>query len=330
MTWTGLAAEFCRSGPSAVPSEGVPDNLQLIARAARQHHLVTVADVRRLGISEHRWRTMRDQGWWEAVSPSHYRHASTPDSLELRVRAGLGWLGKDAALFGTTALWWMGAEVDPPDKPEFLVPRIRRSLATGMTIHTTTVWEPIDLSRHRGLRTTTGARAIIDMAGTTSIARRLEQAIDSAVAARRTSFPQLERRLAALDGRGRPGCSLLRELLLDSGGESRLERRFLRLVRLAHLPRPRCQVSFRGSTGRPLRVDFLFDRLVVEVSGRLGHVSDRDRQRDARRRIALQQQGHTVIEFTTADVIDDPEHVLRSLRHALHVTTSSDAVQKKW
>ena len=320
---------FCRSATFGVPRKGVTDRLDLITLAASQHHLITVADVHHLGISDHRWRTMRDQGWWEAVSPSHYRHVSTPLTLELRARANLGWLGRDAALHGGTALWWFDVDVPAPTVPEFVVPRHRRSLVTGATVHTTTSWEPVDLTRHRGLRTTTATRAILDMASSLPTAAAIEQAIDSAISLRRTSLPQLRRRLAALDGSGRPGCVLLRELLLDSGGESRLERRFLRLVRTAGLPRPKCQVSFATRTGRPVRVDFLFGRVVVEVSGRLGHSTDRDRQKDARRRIELQQQGLSVIEFTTADVIDDPEHVLRTLRHALHVITSSDAGQKK-
>jgi very-short-patch-repair endonuclease len=57
--------------------------------------------------------------------------------------------------------------------------------------------------------------------------------------------------------------------------------------------------------------------VVVEVSGRLGHTSDRDRQRDARRRNALQADGLLVIEFTTADVLDDAPYVIRTLKPEL-------------
>ncbi|MDP2291191.1 MAG: hypothetical protein Q8M22_08360 [Actinomycetota bacterium] len=80
--------------------------------------------------------------------------------------------------------------------------------------------------------------------------------------------------------------ALLSELLLDAGGDSYLERRFLRLVRFAGFPRPHCQVVMKSHGQRVARVDFTFpgSMIVVEVSGRLGHVSDRDRQRDARRR----------------------------------------------
>ncbi len=106
---------------------------------------------------------------------------------------------------------------------------------------------------------------------------------------------------------------MLREILLDSGGESFLERRFLGLVRAAGLPRPTCQVVF-ATSGRVMRVDFEFrSSVVVEVTGRFGHTSDRDRQKDARRRNALQQIGKTVLEFTTIDVMSAQDYVLTTL-----------------
>jgi hypothetical protein len=155
------------------------------------------------------------------------------------------------------------------------------------------------------------------MAGGAVTGAQLERAIDSAVAARRTSLPTLRSRLQQLEGRGRHGCVLLRELLLDSGGESYLERRFLTLMRNAGIARPRCQVAFTSSSGKPIRVDFLFGAVIVEVSGRLGHTSGQDRQHAGRRRFELEQQGYRFVEFTTADVIDDPEYVVRAVRSAL-------------
>ena len=99
-----------------------------------------------------------------------------------------------------------------------------------------------------------------------------------------------------------------------------LERRFLRLIREAGLPRPRCQVVFRDGTRTVARVDFLFaeTRVVVEVSGRVGHASDADRRDDARRRNELTlRHGCPVVEFTTADVIEDPGYVIATVRQAL-------------
>jgi very-short-patch-repair endonuclease len=85
-----------------------------------------------------------------------------------------------------------------------------------------------------------------------------------------------------------------------------------------------CQVVHRADGRTIARVDFLFPGtdIVVEVTGRLGHVSDRDRQRDARRRNELQRAGRVVLEFTTADVLDAKDHVIATLLSWLpiHVT----------
>ncbi|HQZ36558.1 MAG TPA: hypothetical protein PK020_19170 [Ilumatobacteraceae bacterium] len=45
----------------------------------------------------------------------------------------------------------------------------------------------------------------------------------------------------------------------------------------------------------------------------MGHASDADRRKDARRRNELQHRGYAVIEFTAADGMTDPGYVVDSL-----------------
>ncbi len=76
----------------------------------------------------------------------------------------------------------------------------------------------------------------------------------------------------------------------------------------------------RSAKGRHIaRVDFLFEaqRLVVEVTGRLGHVSDAERAHDAQRRNELQDLGFTVIEYTSTQVWQETESVRSDLRRRL-------------
>lgn len=287
--------------------------LQLIRTAQANHHILTSAAVRAHGISWERWNRLQERGLWLQITPDHFRHVATPLTFDMQVRAGAQWLGQRGALFGMTALRWLGLNVPEPERAEFLVPRESRSIANWMIVHTSTSWTSRHIIWQDGVRTTTAARALVDLASTRPNARALEDAIDEAIRSRRTAMPQIRRELERTRQRGRPGVALMSELLLDSGGESRLERRFLALVRHHKLPRPRCQVVHRSSGRFVARVDFAFDHVVVEVSGRLGHVSDRERQKDSRRRNALIQDGFEVIEFTTADVISDPDYVLRTL-----------------
>ncbi len=300
--------------------------LDLIERAMANHHLLTSTALHELGMNPGRWERLVDKGLWIQVAPGHFRHAATPLTFPMMVRAGAGWLGRRGALFGTTALWWLGVDVPEPTHADFLVPRSSRSIPNWMTIHTSKMWSARNFVWHEGVRTTTAGRAIIDHASTMPSARSLENAIDSAISIRRTAMPRLSAELARVSRRGRPGVRLMRELLIDSGGESPLERRFLQLLRQHGLPRPSCQVVFHSSGKFVARVDFAFGRLVVEVMGRLGHVSDRDRQRDTRRRNALTREGLEVVEFTTADVIDDPAYIVRTLAERGLVAGSSPSL----
>ncbi len=292
---------------------------ELIEVAHRQEMMITTADARRF-VSDQTWRRAVDQGLWCPVAPGWFRHSATPLTFEMQVRGGSAWLGARGALFGSSALKWLGIEIADPGRVAFLVPRSLRSIPNWMSVHTSQYWRSDDITRHRGIRTSVAARAILDYATQGATARELEQVIDEAVRLRRTASKRLSRRLEELSGSGRPGCVLLRELLLDSGGESYLERRFLRLMREHGMPRPECQVVFKTGGVTVARVDFFFRaaNVVVEVSGRRGHSSDSDRRRDARRRNRVQETS-SVVEFTTADVIDDPAYVLATVRRHLRV-----------
>jgi very-short-patch-repair endonuclease len=298
----------------------VKQDLQLIDRARAQHNVITRDDVTACGVTSQQWCDRLDEGLWLPMFERVFRHRATPVTWELRVRAASLSLGHDAAAFGPTAAQWWGLEGFDGDAVEFVVPRIRRSLDPTIRLHTTKQWEPADMQSRNGVRTTSATRTIIDLACSGHAAGAIENALDSAIRLRLTTIPRLSRRMTEL-APGRPGIQLLREILLDSGGESFLERRFLKLVRAARLPKPTCQVVHAGG-GRVMRVDFEFQStdLVVEVTGRLGHTSDRDRQKDARRRNALQHLGKEVIEFTTVDVVSSPDYVLSTL-HTSGVVT---------
>lgn len=297
-------------------------DIELVRIASAGDRLVRLGQLVSLPISPAAFRRWEDEGRWLQVTPMHFRHATTELTFAMEVIAGSEWLGRRGALYAESALAWMEVLEHPPSHAEWLIPRTNRWIPHWTTIHTTTRWDKGDFITINGVRSSTATRAIIDFCASNPTAAACEAVIERAIALKRTSLPTLRKRLARLSGRGRHGGPLLRELLLDSGGESFLERRFLRLMRVHGVRRPETQVVFRRNGTHVARVDFLFRSadVVVEVSGRLGHVSDRDRQRDARRRNALQQSGMTVLEFTTADVIDDPAYVLASLHTSLSVT----------
>ena len=180
------------------------------------------------------------------------------------------------------------------------MPRTRRHSGAPFRVHSTERFPPIDRVKIDGYPCTSATRTIIDLARASIPTVRLEAAIDSAIRSGASAAVVLAKRLADLRGPGRWGARKLDDLLVDSGGHTLLERRFLELMRTAGLPRPTTQVVHRDGGRTFARVDFLFDPfdVVVEVSGRKGHASDAERAKDAQRRNELQDIGRKVYEYT--------------------------------
>jgi hypothetical protein len=305
----------CRSAHGAAPSVVVkPVDEALMDIAAKHHHLIGTTDAAAAGMTARQWQRRVRAGLWVLVAPGVWRHAATPETFDLRVRGMARALGRDSALAGAAAAAWWGLDgFGPDDEPVLFIVQRTRRWHRSAEVRTTRDWRTTDLMGRDGVRVTNVTRVVLDLAEFGESVRRIESAIDSGIRFRFTSVPTLQRRIAAAGVQGRKGMSLLRELMLDSGGESALERRFLRLMREAGMPRPRTQMVYARESGRAMRVDFEFPNgLIVEVSGRLGHTSDRDRQRDARRRNAL--KGRPFCEFTTADVLEDPAYVVSTVR----------------
>ena len=263
-------------------------------------------------------RRLRDRGVLLPAAARVYVAAGSRPTVERDLQVGLLNLGPTAVVSHEAAARLHRFDRHVPDAVEFTVPRHGRGRSSPFRIHTTETLPGIDRVVVDGFPCTSATRTIIDLARLAIPTARLEAAIDSAVRSGATAPTVLARRLGALRGPGRWGAPRIDTLLPDSGGHSPLERRFLALVRRAGLPRPRPQVIHRAGSRTFARVDFLFDEgLVVEVSGRLGHASDAERARDAQRGHELQHAGRTVFEFTRADVVDRPDHVVATLRRRL-------------
>ncbi|MFI5025394.1 MAG: DUF559 domain-containing protein [Solirubrobacterales bacterium] len=111
----------------------------------------------------------------------------------------------------------------------------------------------------------------------------------------------------------RPGIGRLRRLLDSetfSLTDSELERRFLRLVRGANLPRPKTQVWLNG-----FRVDFYWADLglVVETDGLQYHRTAGQQKQDLKRDQIHTAAGLTPLRFTAAQVRFEPKQTMATL-----------------
>ena len=296
------------------------ENLARIA--ATQEGLLSRAQLDNSGIAAGQWRGYVRRGWLHQVAPRVYSVAGVPDTKRYQLRLGLLSLGDESWVSYEASACLHGLDRSDPDAVEFTIERNGRRPVLAHQVHTTASVAPLDRVTVDGFRTLSATRTVIDLAHAQHGVRRVEAAIDSAVRLGLSSPLVIATRLETLRGSGRWGCRLIDFLLVDSGGHSMLERRFLQLVREAGLPRPVTQAIHRKGKRHIARVDFLFEEagVVVEVSGRLGHTTPTERARDAQRRNELQDIGRQVFEYTWEDVTQHAQMVKRTLRERLGIT----------
>ena len=287
---------------------------------AAQHGVISGAQLDHMGTSRSVIRTAVRHGWLAVAAPGVYRSTAAPVTVNLRITVGLLALGPNAVVSHRTAAFLHEFDRSCADVVEFTVPRCARNARLDAPVHSTLVLPPIDRVTIAGYPCTSATRTVIDLARLRVPRLQLEASIDSAIRTGRSSPVVLVDRLGALRGPGRWGARLLDELLVDTGGHTMLERRFLQLVRRAGLPRPLTQVIHRHDGRTFACVDFLFDRhgVVVDVSGRKGHSSPAERARDAQRRNELQDAGRLVYEYTWEQVTTRSTWVADTLRARLH------------
>lgn len=189
-----------------------------------------------------------------------------------------------------------------------------RNLAarTGIRRHRIGVMARGDVTTVRGLRVTSVARTICDLAATES-ATDVEHAFQEALY-RRLVTP---RALAAVLARepARRGSPVIRSLISDPRlTRSQRERLLLRLMGQAQLPSPVTNVKLHGYL-----VDVLWSeqRLIVEFDGWQGHghrvAFEKDRKRDQ----ILVAAGYRVLRVTDRQLLEEPVAVIARIAQAL-------------
>lgn len=207
---------------------------------------------------------------------------------------------------------WAPKVIDAPAMPEVTTTRRLHSRA-GITMHRARRLEPIDIRILDGLRVTSPARTVLDLAAVGHPS--LEAVFGEMLARRVLREPELA---AALErARKRRGVALVRSLLgANRRGftRSEAERRLQRLCRTGGLPAPVSNVRIAG-----YEVDFMWpeQRLVVEVDGFQFHGHRAAFERDRRRDQVLMTAGYRVLRVTWRQLVDEPLAVLVVIASAL-------------
>ncbi len=209
-------------------------------------------------------------------------------------------IGNPVALCGLTAaaLWRLGLHTEAGEPVHVIVPAHRDACRPGLKVHRARGLIRRDIRRIQGLPVTSPERTLLDIATFDTLSeRRLERALDEALALRITSVSKLTTVLAA--SRGRRGRARLAGLLAGREGStvtrSEAEERFLALIRAAGLPTPQMQAAIAG-----FAVDAYWPqaRFVVEIDGYQWHTVLSNFHRDRRKDRALQRLGIQVSRVT--------------------------------
>jgi very-short-patch-repair endonuclease len=199
-----------------------------------------------------------------------------------------------------------------------------------------TFWLPEShIVRIDGLPVTSLARTVFDLAGmprhplafrhegarAVHVAR-ITRLLNTCIRDKGMTMTEVVRVLAALGRRGKPGTSIMREIVADLGEDyeptdSELEDLFLEVVRSFGLDEPERQIRMGNEHRFIGRVDFRWrgKRIVVEVDGRQ-HRAPLDQRADRERDAALFAEGWRVLRFTWWQLVFEPEAVIAALEAA--------------
>ena len=284
-----------------------------ILTVRRQGNVATRDDLLRLGIHSGQLTRIVRMGSLVRLFPGILTLSGTQDDPLVRLRGALLAVGGDVVASHASAGWVQGLLDRPPAIIHVAAVGSHRRRIPGVSVHRVSGALP-SLS-YRGVRCTTPARTLLDLAAISTSAQ-INLYVDRALEA------GLVRVCDLAQDRGRRGRAALERSLRELGhlgapGASVLESEMHRLVNRYRLPVPKIQVE-TGPNGR-YRVDCRYEeeRLTVELYGYTWHHSPEQMQHDLERQRQLTLQGETVLIFTWADVTRQPERLAREIRAAL-------------
>jgi hypothetical protein len=189
-------------------------------------------------------------------------------------------------------------------------------LHPGLRVHRTQLREPRDVRHHDGIRVTSPARTLVDLASLLDY-RPLRRAVRQAQSLRLVSLPEMAKTIERLGPRR--GVRNLRRILATGPAPTRseLEDVVLDLILGGGLVRPDVNVPLTIN-GRRVIPDFRWpqQRLVVEADGAAWHDDPLAREDDAERQALLEAYGERVLRVTWEQSIARPTQTLDRLTAA--------------
>ena len=308
------------TGPGVPESTQPPGDRALAALAARQHAVVTLAQLTELGLTPSGVRKRVRRGRLHRVHRGVFAVGHPLVSVEGRWLAAVLACGPGAVLSHRAAAALHGLRKSSRTAIDVTAPRRTGRARTGIDVHRGDSLRATDRTIVRGIPCTSVARTLLDLAEVTN-RRGVERACDQAEVLRILDVRAVEDALHRAPGR-RGAPALAAVMAVHRIGEaltrSELEERFLSLCNANALPRPEVNAMLATADGYP-EVDFFWRGrcLVAEADGYGSHGTRRAFERDRARDRALLVAGFRVVRFTWRQVTEAPTEVAATLRALL-------------
>jgi len=284
--------------------------------AATQHGVVSLTKLRRLGISSNAAKKRTRSGHLHRLHRGVYAVGHRAITKRGRYLAAVLAAGLGAALSHRAAadLWGLRPS---RGQIEVTVPRGRKG-PPGVTVHRSYMLEERDFTIVDGIRVTTVARTLLDLAGVVS-EQHLARAVDRAERLEWFDLAAIEDLL--LRARGKRGAAMLRRVVAEYrplNVHEGLEELFAALVKSGRRAQPQFNAFVDGER-KTHQVDAYWPehRLVVELDSYAFHRSRADLKRDADKQADLELAGHRVTRLTWDDVVTNADRTLRRLHRLL-------------
>jgi hypothetical protein len=283
-----------------------------IARmASTAHGVVTRRQLQRAGVTADEIRRRVRKGVLLREYPGVYRVGHRAPSIEARYLAAVLACGKRALLAGRAGGHLLGLLKGTPPSAEVITATYRR--IPGVITHRSLHIHPLDATTWRGIPVTTVPRTLVDLAGVLK-PDELARACHEAQVRHHTRPEQVEAVLARRPTS--PGAKTLRSVLRGDTRVtlSKLERRFLALLKQANLPLPQTN---RKADAHWVDCRWPDQRLTVELDSYRFHHSRHAWEQDRRREREAHARGDDFRRYTFGDVFEEPRLMMGELRALL-------------
>jgi hypothetical protein len=294
----------------------VPLERAIALRAKVQHGVIALLQLLALGLSASAVRSRVACGRLHRVHAGVFAVGHAPLTREGHYMAAVLACGDGASLCCREGAALRGLRASNRAKVDVISPRRPGRQRSGIDAHTSTTLLPRDVETISGIRCTSVARTLLDLAAVLP-RRAVERAFDQAEVLRVLDARQIEDVLQR--NKGHHGHRTLRSILDEHAAGSTvtrndLEEAFLAICRGAGLPQPEVNVWITlEPTG--CEADFLWRAygLIAETDGRDVHAIKRAFETDRLRDQRLMLAGYRVVRFPWRQVLMEPASVRATL-----------------